>query len=129
MSDTLPRHTAEESAANVPDQPYAPWKSGPDAVGLGHTDRVRLESLRYATVPEAAEYLAIMRTFTSEIAGLLSDQSAAEVAARLRAQGMDLDPDTADARLSYLVEDGKLARRPRDNDGQSVVEDRQASAG
>jgi uncharacterized protein (TIGR02677 family) len=77
-------------------------------------------------VKEAAEYLAIMRTFTSEIAGLLSDQSAAEVAARLRAQGMDLDSDTADARLSYLVDHGNLARSPRENEAHSVREYLQA---
>ena len=98
----------------------------PGAAGLGHADRVRLESLRYATVPEAAEYLAIMRTFTSDIAGLLSDQSAAEVASRLQEQGIELDPDTADARLSYLVEHGNLARSPRENEAHSVREYLQA---
>ena len=92
--------------------------TGP-VTGGSHADRVRLESLRYATVPEAAEYLTIMRTFTSEISGLLSDQSAAEVVARLRAQGIELDADTADARLSYLVEHGNLARSPRDSDPSS----------
>jgi uncharacterized protein (TIGR02677 family) len=89
---------------------------------VSQVDRLRLESLRYATVPEAAEYLAIMRTFTSEISGLLSDQSAAEVAARLRAQGIGLDADTADARLSYLVEHGNLARSPRESEAHSVRE-------
>jgi uncharacterized protein (TIGR02677 family) len=85
-----------------------------------------LESLRYATVPEAADYLAIMRTFTSDIAGLLSDQSAAEVATRLKGQGIELDADTADARLSYLVEHGNLARSPRENEAHSVREYLQA---
>jgi len=41
-----------------------------------------------------------MRTFTGEIAGLLSDQSAYEVAVRLVGQGIELDTDTVDARLS-----------------------------
>ncbi len=94
---------------------------GPVA-GVSRPDRVRLESLRYATVPEAAEYLAIMRTFTSEISGLLSDQSSAEVAARLQVQGIELDADTADARLSYLVEHGNLARSPRESEAHSVRE-------
>jgi uncharacterized protein (TIGR02677 family) len=96
------------------------------AAGLDQAGRVRLESLRYATVPEAAEYLAIMRTFTRDIAGLLSDQSAAEVTARLQSQGIELDPDTADARLSYLVEHGNLARSPRENEAHSVREYLQA---
>jgi uncharacterized protein (TIGR02677 family) len=93
-----------------------------NVAGITHADRVRLESVRYATVPEAAEYLAIMRTFTSEISGLLSDQSASEVATRLTEQGIELDTDTADARLSYLVEHGNLARSPRESEAHSVRE-------
>jgi uncharacterized protein (TIGR02677 family) len=121
MPDRLAPHAPAESEA---DHSSRRWDSAADAAdaGLGHTDRVRLESLRYATVPEAAEYLAIMRTFTSDIAGLLSDQSAAEVAARLRDRGIELDSDTADARLSYLVEHGNLARSPRENEAHSVRE-------
>jgi hypothetical protein len=42
------------------------------AAGLDQAGRVRLESLRYATVPEAAEYLAIMRTFKDVLACLSS---------------------------------------------------------
>jgi uncharacterized protein (TIGR02677 family) len=126
MPDTPPQRVAEKLAGHMSDQPYVAGAAAPDAVGLGHAERVRLESLRYATVQEAAEYLAIMRTFTSQIAGLLSDQSAAEVAARLRSQGMDLDADTADARLSYLVEHGNLARSPRENEAHSVREYLQA---
>lgn len=40
-------------------------------------DRVRLEALRYAVNDEAVAYIAIMRTFTAGLSGLLSDQSAA----------------------------------------------------
>ncbi len=91
--------------------------------GLSHPQRVRLESLRYAAGrDEAPTYLAIMRTFTGEVAGLLSDQSAAEVAARLAGQGLDLDPDTVDDRLSYLVEHGNLARSPRETEARSLRE-------
>jgi hypothetical protein len=77
---------------------------------LQHAERVRLKALRYAARDEAPTYIAIMRTFTSEIAGLLSDQSAAEVAQRLAEQGFELSADTVDDRLSYLVEHGNLAR-------------------
>lgn len=88
-----------------------------------HVDRVRLAALRYASGgEESATYVAIMRTFTGEIAGLLSDQSAAEVAARLAAQGMELDADTVDDRLSYLVEHGNLARSPRETEARSLRE-------
>ena len=85
-------------------------------------DRARLESLRYAVNDEAAQYIAIMRLFTAGTAGLLSDQSAAEVASRLAEIGLDLDVDTVDARLSYLVEHGNLARSPRETEARSVKE-------
>ena len=76
-------------------------------------DRLRLEALRYAVNDEAVSYVAIMRTFTGGLAGLLSDQAAAEVAATLTEQGFDFDVATVDARLSYLVEHGTLSRSPR----------------
>ena len=86
-------------------------------------DRVRLAALRYAGGgEESATYVAIMRTFTGEIAGLLSDQSASEVAARLVEQGVELDADTVDDRLSYLVEHGNLARSPRETEARSLRE-------
>jgi uncharacterized protein (TIGR02677 family) len=85
-------------------------------------DRIRLAALRYAAGSESAEYVAIMRTFTGEIAGLLSDQSAAEVAARIAEQGVELDADTVDDRLSYLVEHGNLARSPRETEARSLRE-------
>ena len=66
-------------------------------------DRVRLEALRYAVNEESAQYIAVMRTFTGGLSGLLSDQSAAEVAAALANDGIELDTDTTDTRLSYLV--------------------------
>ncbi len=86
-------------------------------------DRVRLAALRYAGGgDESPTYVAIMRTFTGEIAGLLSDQSAAEVAARLAEQGIELDAETVDDRLSYLVEHGNLARSPRETEARSLRE-------
>lgn len=89
---------------------------------LQHTERVRLEALRYAARDEAPTYIAIMRTFTGEIAGLLSDQSATEVAQRLAEQGFELSADTVDDRLSYLVEHGNLARSPRETEARSLRE-------
>ena len=83
-------------------------------------DRVRLEALRYAVNDEALVYVAIMRTFTGGLSGLLSDQSSAEVATRLCEQGLDVDAEVADARLSYLVEHGNLARSPRETEARSL---------
>jgi uncharacterized protein (TIGR02677 family) len=84
---------------------------------------VRLQALRYAAAAdETADYIAIMRTFTGQLAGLLSDQSAAEVAQRLADQGLELDVDTVDARLSYLVDHGNLARSPRETQARSIKE-------
>lgn len=90
---------------------------------LGQPARLRLEALRYAAGrDESATYIAIMRTFTGDVAGLLSDQSAAEVAHRLAGQGLELDTDTVDDRLSYLVEHGNLARSPRETEARSLKE-------
>jgi len=90
--------------------------------GLSRAERAALGALRYAVNEEAADYLAIMRLFTGGISGFLSDLSAAEVAERLAQDGVVLDVDTVDARLSYLVEHGNLARSPRETEARSVKE-------
>ncbi|MGF1646251.1 MAG: TIGR02677 family protein [Kineosporiaceae bacterium] len=85
--------------------------------------RLRLEALRYATTGEAAQYLAVVRVFADGTAGLMSDLSAAEVADRLGADhGLDLDVDTVEERLRYLVEHGNLARSPREARARSIAE-------
>jgi uncharacterized protein (TIGR02677 family) len=95
-----------------------------DSVGKDESaariDRVRLEALRYAVNDESASYIAIMRLFTQGLTGMLSDQSAAEVTARLAEVGVDLAEDTVDVRLSYLVEHGNLARSPRETEARSL---------
>jgi len=83
-------------------------------------DRVRLEALRYAVNEESAQYIAVMRTFTGGLSGLLSDRSATEVATALAEEGIELDTDTTDTRLSYLVEHGNLARSPRETEARSL---------
>ena len=85
-------------------------------------ERQSLAALRYAVNDEAASYLSIMRLFTSGMSGFLSDQSAAEIVDRLVEQGLELDQDTVEARLSYLVEHGNLARSPRETEARSVRE-------
>lgn len=96
----------------------------PGATGglLSHGERVRLEAFRYAVNDEAAAYFAIMRTFSGAMSGLLSDQSASEVQQSLTGQGLDLDLDVVDERLSYLVERGNLARSPRESEARSIRE-------
>lgn len=101
-------------SGGVTDQPVA------DEFDGARVDRGRLEALRYAVNEESATYIAVMRLFTGGLSGMLSDQSAAEVTARLREQGLDLDEDTVDARLSYLVEHGNLARSPRETEARSL---------
>ncbi|AXG13059.1 TIGR02677 family protein [Intrasporangium calvum] len=101
-------------SGGVTDQPSA------DEPGGTQVDRVRLEALRYAVNEESATYIAVMRLFTGGLAGMLSDQSAAEVSARLAEQGIALDEDTVDARLAYLVEHGNLARSPRESEARSL---------
>ena len=86
-------------------------------------DRLRLSALRYAVNDEAEQYVAVMRVFTEGTAGLLSDLSAREVADRLSGHlGIELDVDLVDARLSYLVQSGNLARSPRETEARSIRE-------
>ncbi|MCW2678894.1 MAG: hypothetical protein JWM62_295, partial [Frankiales bacterium] len=86
-------------------------------------DRLRLTALRYAVNDESEQYVAVMRVFTAGTAGLLSDLSAREVADSLRdAHGLELDADVVDARLSYLVNHGNLARSPRETEARSIRE-------
>jgi uncharacterized protein (TIGR02677 family) len=95
----------------------------PAPAGDPATARLRLEALRYATTGEAAQYLAVMRVFAGGTAGLMSDLSAAEVAGRLAADHrLDLDVDTVEERLRYLVEHGNLARSPREARARSIAE-------
>lgn len=89
---------------------------------LGADERQTLGALRYAVNEDAATYLAIMRLFTSGMSGFLSDQSAEEIAGKLSQQGVEIDRDTVDLRLSYLVEHGNLARSPRETEARTVQE-------
>ncbi|MDR6415540.1 TIGR02677 family protein [Pseudarthrobacter sulfonivorans] len=89
---------------------------------LSPLQRQTLGALRYAVNDESASYLAIMGLFTNGMSGFLSDQSADEVTERLVELGLNLDRDTVDQRLSYLVEHGNLARSPRETEARSVRE-------
>ena len=109
---TLGRMTGQPSTAH----------GEPSAASPSMVNRVRLEALRYAVNEEAAQYIAIMRLFTSGLSGMLSDQSASQIAAALLEQGFDLDDDIVEARLSYLVEHGNLARSPRETEARTVTE-------
>ena len=104
---------SEQPATSVPDVAVTDE-------GAARIDRVRLEALRYAVNDESASYIAIMRLFTQGLTGMLSDQSAAEVTSQLADAGIDLDEDTVDSRLSYLVEHGNLARSPRETEARSL---------
>ncbi|GAC1442297.1 MAG: hypothetical protein NVS3B26_19980 [Mycobacteriales bacterium] len=86
-------------------------------------DRLRLTALRYTVNDESEQYVAVMRIFTDGTAGLLSDLSAHEVAESLRDQyGLNLDVDVVDARVSYLVNHGNLARSPGETEARSIRE-------
>jgi len=93
-----------------------------DSSILDPHERQTLGALRYAVNDDAGVYLAIMRLFTAGMSGFLSDQSADEVTQRLGEQGLDIDRDTVDLRLSYLVEHGNLARSPRETEARTVQE-------
>lgn len=94
-----------------------------DEPALTLEERHVLGAMRAYTAPvEAGSYLAIMRMFTTGMTGFMSDLSAGEVSELLAGSGADLDPDVVDARLSYLVEHGNLARSPRETEARSVRE-------
>ena len=63
-------------------------------------DASRRGLFQYLTVEESADYLAIMDLFS---ATLLTDLSAAEVAAQLAERGLNLPRDTVEARCRQLV--------------------------
>lgn len=65
----------------------------------------------YLTADVADDYIAIMRLFTGT---LLTDLSAADVAAQLRDRGLDLDPEVAEDRCKQLVLWGNLVRSVRE---------------
>lgn len=101
-------------ACSVPHVPESPTASA--------RERQTLAALRYAVADEATSYLAIMRLFTAGMSGFLSDQSAAEIGDRLAEQELEFDLDTVEARLSYLVDHGNLARSPRETEARSIRE-------
>lgn len=75
-------------------------------------DEARLSLYRYVTAEKyAAEYLAIMRLFTST---MLTDLSAAEVAAQLADAGVVLSADEVESRCRQLEQWGNLVRSVRD---------------
>ncbi|MFI1415648.1 DUF2397 domain-containing protein [Streptomyces sp. NPDC020707] len=71
----------------------------------------RTSLFRYLTAEHCADYLAIMRLFSST---LLADLSAAEVSGLLREEGRDLDADATEERCRTLVRWGNLIRSLRD---------------
>jgi uncharacterized protein (TIGR02677 family) len=78
-------------------------------------DVERLEVYAYATAPEAADYVAIMRRFT---ATLLADWSAHDLIER----GVDVRAEVLDARLRFLATHGNLIESPREVRVSSIAE-------
>lgn len=78
-------------------------------------DRDRLRLYRYLSVPETADYLAIMSHFTS---ALLAEWSAQDLC-DLR---LDLPPDVVEARLRFLADNGNVLRSPREVRVTSIAE-------
>ena len=109
---------ATEAAATAGTQRRADARPHADAT----LDRARLQAYRYVTVDETASYLAVVDVFTDGVAGLLSDLSAAEVQAALGERGFELDLDTVEARLTYLVDHGNLIRSPREAEARTIRE-------
>lgn len=77
------------------------------------TDRLRLYA--YATAPEAAGYVAIMRLF---VGALLAEWSALDLIDR----GVDLPAEILEQRLRYLEHNGNLMASPREVRVTSIAE-------
>jgi len=88
-------------------------------VGTPLADRSRHGLFRYLTADESADYLAIMDLFS---ATLLTDLSAAEVAAELAERGLAVDRDIAETRCRQLVAWGNLVPSLRDARVSTVAE-------
>ena len=91
----------------------------PSDVGTPLADRSRHGLFRYLTADESADYLAIMDLFS---ATLLTDLSAAEVAAELAERGLTIDRDIAEARCRQHVAWGNLVPSLRDARVSTVAE-------
>lgn len=96
---------------------------------LTPVERSRLLAFHYVAADEAGQYVTIMRTLADDVGGLLSDWSAPELAEALAQRaGLDLEVDTVEARLRYLLERGNLARSPRESEARSIREYMQVRA-
>ncbi|GIF04604.1 DUF2397 domain-containing protein [Actinoplanes siamensis] len=82
-----------------------------DLTEVAHDTSVHRKLFTYLTADAADDYIAIMRLFTGT---LLTDLSAAEVAAQLRDRGIVLEPDVAEERCRQLVVWGNLVRAVRE---------------
>lgn len=86
--------------------------------GMGSSPGTEAERLRlysYATAPEAASYVAIMRLFVD---ALLAEWSAQDLVER----GIDLPSPVVDERLRYLERNGNLLSSPREVRVTSIAE-------
>jgi uncharacterized protein (TIGR02677 family) len=91
----------------------------PPASSSSRDDGRRRDLFRYLSADESGDYLAIMDLFA---ATLLTDLSAAEVAAQLIDRGRTLERDTVEARCRQLEVWGNLVPSIRDARVSSVAE-------
>ncbi len=84
-------------------------------MGSPVADAERLRLYAYATAPEAASYVAIMRLFAG---ALLAEWSAHDLVER----GVDLPVDVVEARLRFLEQNGNLLASPREVRVTSIAE-------
>ena len=82
-----------------------------DLLEVAHDTSSHRKLFSYLTADAADDYIAIMRLFAGT---LLTDLSAADVAAQLRGRGITLDADLAEERCRQLVLWGNLVRSVRE---------------
>ncbi len=97
--------------------------------GLSAAERERVLAFHHLAAEGADQYVAVMRVMAGDVGGLMSDWSAAELAPVLAERtGLELDVDTLEARLRYLVDRGNLARSPREAHARTIAEYQQVRA-
>ena len=84
-------------------------------MGSSIAEAERLRLYAYATAPEAASYVAIMRLF---VGALLAEWSAHDLVER----GVDLPVEVLEQRLRYLEQNGNLLASPREVRVTSIAE-------
>jgi uncharacterized protein (TIGR02677 family) len=128
-SPTGAEPSAADGGASVAAGSVLHVTDAPDWTGFSPDEQERALAFHHLAAEGAGQYVAIMRVMADDVGGLMSDWSASELAPTIvERTGLELDVDTLEARLRYLVERGNLARSPREAHARTIAEYQQVRA-